>query len=92
MGTTAFYEMDPDEVLDFSVDWSEWLATGDSISTAAWSAGDGVTIDSSSVAGAVATVWLSAPDVGERHVVTCHVVTAQGREGEQSITVYGRHA
>ena len=36
---------DPDAVLDYKIDWSAWLGD-DTISQSAWSAEDGITIDS----------------------------------------------
>lgn len=78
---------DKDAVLDFAVDWSDWLGA-DTISTSTWDADDGITIEASpapSVASGVATVWLSGGTVGQSYRVTNHIVTAAGREDDRSI-------
>ena len=53
---------DPDEVLDYEVDWSARVGT-DSIASADWSVvepSSGLTIDSSQIVGKTTVVWLSA--------------------------------
>ena len=74
------FNKDPSAVLDFSIDWSGWLASGDSISTSTWSVATGITDDggSTNVAG-VTTVWLSGGTAGSAYDVTNTIVTADGR-------------
>lgn len=82
----ATFVHDPDAVLDYSVDWSAWLA-GDTIASAAWTSTAGVTIlddPAPTVEGSVAKVWLSGGTTGQRESVTCHVVTAEGREDDRT--------
>lgn len=80
------YLHDPQAVLDYSVDWSVWLGD-DAISAATWAA-SGVTIlddPAPSVAGKVATAWVSGGTPGQRASITCHVVSALGREDDRTI-------
>lgn len=81
---------DPDAKLDYSVDWSDWLAAGETIVSAAWTVPDGLTQGdpyAASATGTVATVWISGGTAGTEYVITCHVVTSAGREDDRSITL-----
>lgn len=79
---------DPDAVLDYSLDWSEWLMVGDSLAVSSWLAEAGITIDSYARDGNVTTVWLSGGQAGRPYIVTNRVVTGGGREDDRSIVVY----
>ena len=56
--------MDPDitapQGLDFQLDWTDWLATGESIVTSEWTVDGATELDSSESSG-VYTVWLTDP-------------------------------
>lgn len=80
---------DPDEVLDYQVDWSDRLDTGDTISSSSFtvSEGTGLTIDSSTYTDDTATVWLSAGTEGENYVINNRIVTANGRTFDQSVKI-----
>jgi hypothetical protein len=77
---------DPAAVLDYAVDWSEWLGS-DAIVTSTWTA-QGVTVDSDEHDGRVATAWLSGGTAGQRATATNHVITAAGREDERTRTLH----
>lgn len=84
------YIHDPQAILDYSVDWSAWLSGDDAIVSVAWTATAGVTVlddPAPTVVGKVATVWLSGGTLGQRYVVTCHVVSASGREDDRSFAL-----
>jgi hypothetical protein len=78
---------DPDEVLDYNIDWTDRL-DGDTISSVATEleAGD-VTIDSTNYSGAIQTIWLSGGTHGETAIVTGRIVTAGGRTMDEAIKV-----
>lgn len=77
---------DPNEVLDYQVDWTARLATGETISTSTFTVPTGtVVINSSSFLGAVATVWLSGGTEGEACVILNRMVTSAGRTYDQSV-------
>lgn len=81
---------DPEAILDYSVDWSEWLPEGDTLSDSDWEADDGITIEASPAptnVDGVTTVWLSGGTVGQSYGVTNHIVTSAGREDDRSITI-----
>lgn len=83
----AIYEKDPDAVLDFSFDWSDWLADGETISTYVVTVADGLTKDSDAQASGVVTHWLSGGTVGTNYSVACKVTTNQGRTDERTDTI-----
>lgn len=94
MSTIATHVKDPDARLDYSISWSAWLATGDTVSTVAWAieTGDGaLTIGSGayapSVSGAVSTVWLEAGTLDTDYSVRARVTTAAGRIDDRTMLV-----
>ena len=92
------FQKDPDAVLDYKFDWksatngnggSDWLASGETISTRTITADDGITVDSSSITdtNTSVTVWLSGGAVGERYDVACKIVTSASRTDERTIHI-----
>ena len=75
---------DPDAVLDYSVDWSKWLA-GDQIGTSAWSVSD-LALEATDESNTTTrtTVWLSGGTVGQSYTVTNCITTSGGRTDERS--------
>lgn len=83
----ASFILDPDAVLDYAFSWVAWLADNETIESHTVTAEEGVTVDESSEADGVVTVWLSHGTLGVTVKVTCHIVTDQGREDDRSLTV-----
>ena len=84
MSCSAWAPKDPDEVLDYMVDWQDdddpCLEAGETISTSTFTIVTGtVVIDSQSNTDTTATVWLSGGAVGERCDVLNRVTTSEGR-------------
>ena len=79
---------DPDEVLDYGVDWDDRVES-DEIEASAWSFAtdpDGALVVDSSEFGALGTtVWLSGGTLGETYALTNHITTAVGREMDQTV-------
>lgn len=80
------FTKDPEAILDYVVDWSDWLV-GDTIATSTWVADSGITIDDDDNTTTTATVWLSGGTVGTVYEATNSIVTAAGREDDRTITV-----
>ena len=78
---------DPNAVLDYSWDWSAWLADGETITTADVIAPTGLTVDSVAHDGTGVTAWLSGGTSGNQHRVVCRVVTSASRTDDRSITL-----
>jgi hypothetical protein len=80
------FTKDPDAVLDYEWDWSAWLGA-DTIASHTVTADSGLTVDSSAKTATAVTVWLSGGTVGASYNVTCHIVTAAGREDDRTIGI-----
>lgn len=87
----SFPNKDPEEVLDFSIDWSPRVGA-DTIVSSTWiiaEGGSGLTIEgpphAPSFVPTQTTIWLSDGVLGTSYLLTNHIATAAGREMEQSV-------
>jgi hypothetical protein len=83
----ADFTKDPDDVLDYAFDWSQWLGNAEVISTSTWITSPGITQDSDSFTNTVATVWLSAGTAGQPYTATNRITTNQGRTVDRTMTI-----
>lgn len=80
---------DPDEVVDYQIDWSQRLG-GDAISSASFSltTAAGMTIDDSTHDDDhISQVTLSGGTTGSRGKVLCEIVTVGGQTLQQTATI-----
>jgi hypothetical protein len=82
------FTKDPDAVLDYSVDWSAWLAS-DQIATSKWLLEEGALIEqvSDTKTATKTTVWLRGGQKGTTYLVTNRIVTLGGRTDDRTISV-----
>lgn len=82
------WDKDPDAILDYTWDWSDWLQGGETISSHAItiSPADELTKNSSANDADSVTAWLSAGEVGTVYKVTCEIVTSQSRTEHRTAT------
>jgi hypothetical protein len=78
---------DPSAVLDYVFDWTEWLATGETITDHTITADTGITVDSSTEDTGKVTVWLSGGTAGINYKVACKITTSAGRTDERTIWI-----
>jgi hypothetical protein len=94
----SLYIKDPDAVLDFAFDWkpktnlvtgatSDWLATGETISSYTVTVSSGITKASDSQASGKVTVWLSGGTAGTWYTVACKIVTSASRTDERTMQI-----
>lgn len=97
--TLRSFVKDPYSTLPFSIDWTAWLAdlTGETIDTAVWTVeypidpAPTLTIESSSISGAVCTVILSDGEDGTDYIVQCRITTTPSLYvDDRSITIQAR--
>ena len=81
---------DPNAILDYSIDWTEWLST-DTISNVSWTVPAGITSPSASNTTKIATVWLSGGTAGQSYDLLCRITTAGGRTDDRTITITVRN-
>lgn len=75
---------DPDEVLDYQIDWTDRLAS-DTILSSSWTVPAGITKDSDTFGSTSVIIWLSDGAAGETYSITNRIVTAGGRTMDQSV-------
>jgi len=80
---------DPNEVLDYQVDWTAALA-GDTISTSNWTVPSGITQDSAANTTTTATIWVSGGTDGTRYDLTNRITTTAGRTFDRVISLFVR--
>ena len=78
------YIKDPSAVLDFVVDWSLWLATGETITASTITASTGITLDSDTFTGTTVTYWLSGGTLNTRYTIVNHITTSAGRQDDRT--------
>lgn len=78
---------DVDENIDYELDWSEWLPSGDTIDSVSYTV-NGVTLSASSHNLLSTTIWVRGTD----GYVTTHIVSAAGREKDKTITFKERYS
>ncbi len=89
---SAFRLIDPDEKLTYSVEWSSWLATSDTISSASWAiTPTGPTVTDLGESGTVVSASVESCTRGEIYRLTCDLVSADGETGQQSIAIRCDH-
>jgi hypothetical protein len=79
---------DPDANLDYSEDWSAWLAEivgGDTIADALILPESPLVLGSQSISGGVVTAWISGGEAGNTYRVVFRITTAAGRIDDRSI-------
>ena len=89
----AWIEKDPYAVLDYSLDWTNWMPTGDTIASITVAAetidGDAsaLAIDSSSNTGYIVTAVISAGTAGNVYNIEYKIVTANGLRDSRNFRI-----
>ena len=85
------FTKDPEEVLDYLLDWSARLPEGDTIATSTWIMPDpingDVVKDSDDNTDTTTSIWLSAGTLGGKYTLINRVVTSGGRTMDQTCVV-----
>lgn len=87
MATIQRFRKDPQSVLDYGVDWSDWLASGETISTSTWTVPTGITKDSDSKGDNSTLIWLSGGTAGTTYQLANKIVTSDSRTVERTIEI-----
>lgn len=87
MSTIQSFRKDPASVLDYGIDWSDWLDSGETISTSTWTVPVGITKDSESNGDTSTLVWLSGGTAGTTYELANKIVTSDGRTVERTIEI-----
>lgn len=84
-GSLTWPSKDPQEVLDYTLDYSGRIPAGDTIVQSSWSVPSGLTAGTTNHANRQTTIWLSGGTDGQGYEITNTVTTAQGRVLEQTV-------
>ena len=83
-------DKDPSETIDYYVDWSVVLVTGDTIKTSAWSLPSGLTSTGNTFAGTQSVVWVGGGTTGQQYILSCTITTNLGRTYTQGVALWVR--
>jgi len=78
---------DPSAVLDYSLDWSDWLESDEVISASVWTVATGIIEDSRTFGDTATIIWLSGGTAGKSYIVANKVTTSGGRTDERSFEI-----
>ncbi|MGE0460880.1 MAG: hypothetical protein AB7Q16_05885 [Vicinamibacterales bacterium] len=81
------YIKDPEALLDYPIDWSDWLGADTITGTPVWTVPAGLTLAAESNTTTTATAWLSGGTDGVDYIVECKITTVGGRVDERSIRI-----
>lgn len=76
-----------DDVLDYTVDWTDVLAVGETISTSAWTAANGIAKGSAGIGGSKCYVFAGPASAVGSYALKNAIVTSAGRTYERTIVV-----
>ena len=84
---TFYTYKDPAAVLDYYMDWTNWLTGTETLATSTWTTTNtGITLATATGSGSgTATVWVSGGSEGEVYDVTNKIVTSGSRREERTI-------
>lgn len=87
--STTIPPKDPGATLDYQVDWTAWLAVGETIQgTPVVTVDTGLTLNpegkTTTVAAGKVTFWLAGGTAGAVYTVVCQITTSQGRTDQRS--------
>jgi hypothetical protein len=80
---------DPSAVLDYKYNWTDWLESGETISTHTIITPSGITLNSSSITdtGKSVTIWLSGGTAHRKYNVVCRITTSASRTDDRTMVI-----
>ena len=83
----AYIEKDPYAVLDYSLDWTNWMPSGDTITSISVTADTGITIDSTTNTDYIATAYISGGTAGTIYNIEFKIVTTNGLQDSRNFRI-----
>lgn len=80
---------DPDATLDYTRDWTDWLAASgaDAIVSSEWITPAGIVVEAQSNTENTATIWVSGGTLGQRYQLVNRITTNGGRIDDRTIVI-----
>jgi len=91
-GRMATYPKWAGEQLDYSIDWSDRLATAEAVNSATWAVDAGITEESTSHTDTTTVITLSGGTAGKIYACTCTMTTSAGRVMVETFEIFLRGA
>lgn len=82
----ATFSKDPTAILDYCVDWSDFLRD-DTIASVAWTLDAGISNAGTLFSRTLAIIQLSGGTAGTSYNITCHITTSGGRADNRTFKV-----
>lgn len=83
----AYIEKDPYAVLDYSLDFQNWMPAGDTITSISVTADTGITIDSTTNTDYIATAYISGGTAGTIYNIEFKIVTTNGLQDSRNFRI-----
>ena len=80
-------DKDPDSIIDYGVDWSTWLADGETITASVWIVPTGLTSVGESNTTIATSIFLSGGTIGETYTLTNRITTTAARTEDRSMLI-----
>ena len=80
-------DKDPNEKLDYTLDWTQALIDSDVIQSSVWSVPEGLNSSSESFDSTKCVVWLDGGTDGVKYTISNRITTSSGRIMERSATL-----
>lgn len=69
----------PSDAMDYDIDYTDWLTSGDNVQSAVVTPDTGITLDSMVINDPRIKIWLSGGTAGTTYKITCTMTSADGR-------------
>ena len=80
-------EKDPLDILDYTIDWTDWLVAGDEISTSKWTMPTGLTNADDTKTTTTTTLWASGGTDNTIYGPSDTITTTGGRTAKRTINI-----
>lgn len=87
MTAETHFTKDPAGIIDYTVRWSSWLPSGDTILSSSWAVPAGIVKVSEANTTTDAVIFLASGTVGQIYEPTNRIITAGGRQNDQTISI-----
>jgi hypothetical protein len=79
---------DPDAVLDYAWDWSDWLREGEFVRSAITEQSADLTVSAAQHDGQRVFAWVEGGSNAETYPVSCRITTSQGRTDDRTMNLF----
>lgn len=85
--TCCFFTKDPNDQLDWSMDWNLFLPTSDAITSSTWTVPGGITKINDLFSARSTHIWVSGGTLDATYILANRITTREGRIAERSLVI-----